>query len=117
MIPLLAVAAAGSAAADNAPVDVFGCAPITCAAQYIRVPTDELSARIVERQRAGRSLGIDTVLDMLDMLDTAEQQKLAAVTGPSLAANVFQVRQIMQDHDDLEDLVMTYLVSGVLPPQ
>jgi hypothetical protein len=91
---------------------MLGCAPITCAAQYIGVPTTTLSTAVAVRARAGQGLGVGIVLDMLD---AAEHAKLATVTGPSPAANVLQVRQIMQGHDDVEDLIMNYAVSSLLP--
>ena len=44
--------------------------------------------------------------------------KLAAISGGSPALNVFQVRQILLDHDELEVAgIMTYAISGLLPPR
>jgi hypothetical protein len=113
MIPLVAAAVAGSAAAADPAGDVPGCTPITCAARYIGVPTDTLSASIVERARAGQGLGFDIVLDMLDR---AEQRKLAAITGPA-EFNVFEVRQIVRDHNDLRELILNYAAGSPIAPR
>jgi hypothetical protein len=105
-IIVVATPAAGSAASDPSVRT-----PLTCAAAYIGVPVNTLSAGVVERQHASGGLGFEIVLDALD---TAEQAKLAAITGPP-QFNVFEVRQIIQDHDDLEHLITQYAVSTLLP--
>jgi len=113
VIASFAAVTAGSAAADDPPADVADCAPITCAAQYIAMPTSTLSALVVVQARAGRGTGFEIVLELLD---AAEHTKLAGVSGPA-EFNVFQVRQIMQRHDDVADLIMSYAISGLLPPR
>ena len=113
MIPLVAAAPAGPVAAGDPSADGPGWAPITQAARYIDVPVNTLSAHVIEHARAGEGLGFGIVLDMLDAAETA---KLAAVSGPT-ESNVFQVRHIVEEHDDLEELVMAYAVSNLLPRQ
>src|SRR4051794_1085945 len=85
-IPPFPAVTAGSAAPDPPPADVAECAPITCAAQYIEMPTSTLSALVVLRARAGGGTGFEVVLDLLD---AAEHTKLAAISGPA-EFNVFQ---------------------------
>ena len=113
VIASFATVTAGPAAADDPPADVLDCAPITCAAHYIDMPTSTLSALVVVGAHAGQGTGFEIVLDLLD---AAEQSKLAAVSGPT-EFNVFLVRQIMQRHDDVDDLIMNYAISGLLPPR